>query len=247
MTENNNFVFICDFAGCNKCFKEPITLPCGDTVCKEHINSHDTTFTCQICAKEFIIPEEGFSINRKINAFIRKNSHLTGQQREVKDLFDKLERMINNFTKSNSANPQLYIHEYFAAIRNKIDLHRDQMIDSIQKRSEELLNKLKDVEQECYQNEKKLEKTNFKEQNEDEMKNVFEKLREVDIKKNELVEMKDILNKTLIETRSKIFIFENSLLMNKKIVFGAKDSKEFGLIEIRNYLDLEIEKNSNIF
>ena len=72
--------------------------------------------------KRFQIPEEGFSVNRKINSLIIENNHLNGQQREVKDMFDKLERIIENFQTSNLANPQLFIHDYFAVIRNKIDL-----------------------------------------------------------------------------------------------------------------------------
>jgi hypothetical protein len=97
MTKIKNTLLICDFAGCNKYFKEPITLPYGDTVCKEHLNPLDTSLKCPICAKEFLIPEEGFSINKKINDFISENSHLTGPHREVKDVFDQLEKEIENF------------------------------------------------------------------------------------------------------------------------------------------------------
>jgi hypothetical protein len=84
--------------------------------------------------------------------------------------------MIDNFDKSNLAHPQVYIHDYFAEITNKIDLHRDQMIESIHKRSEEMLNKLKLIEQKCYQNEASLEKTDYKEKNKNKMNKVFEKL-----------------------------------------------------------------------
>jgi WD40 repeat protein len=242
MSKNNRSAFICDFVGCNKYFKEPITLPCGDMICKEHLNYPGTTFKCTICDEELKIPVEGLRINKKINALMIDNSHLTEQQREVKDLFDQLERLIENFHKSNLAHPQLYIHEYFSAIRNKIDLHRDQMIDSIHKRSEELLNKLKEMEQECYQNEARLEKTDYKEKNKDEMNKVLEKLREVDIKDDELIEMNDTINKTLLETKSQMNRFEKRLLMNKIMEFEANDSKKFGRIEIRNHLDLEIIK-----
>jgi predicted RNA-binding Zn-ribbon protein involved in translation (DUF1610 family) len=149
--------YICDFVGCEKYLKEPITLPCGDMVCREHVSDTATSFKCPDCEEEFIVPEEGFRINRKVNAILKNNSHLTGKHREVKGLFDHLEQLIDDFQKSNLAHPQLFIHEYFAAIENKIDLHRDQMIDSIHKRSEELLNKLKMIEKECYENEKKIE------------------------------------------------------------------------------------------
>jgi hypothetical protein len=120
------------------------------------------------------------------------------------------------------------------------------MIDSIQQRSEEFLNKLKDMEQECYQNETKLEKTDYKEKIKDEMSELVEKLREVDIKDDELIEMNDTINKTLLETKSQMNRFEKRLLMNKIIEFEANDSKKFGRIEIRNHLDLEMPNFINI-
>jgi hypothetical protein len=97
MSKNGRSAFICDFVGCNKYFKEPIALPCGDTICKEHVNSLNTTIKCPICDEEFVVPEEGFRINIKMSSLISKNSQLTGQHKQVKDLFYKLEIMIDNF------------------------------------------------------------------------------------------------------------------------------------------------------
>ncbi len=99
MSKNNSSAFICDFDGCNKYFKEPITLPCGDMICKKHMNPLEKSFKCPICTKKFQIPEEGFIMNRKINDIIINNNHLNGQQKEVKDLFDQLESLIDNFQK----------------------------------------------------------------------------------------------------------------------------------------------------
>ncbi len=39
--------YICDFAGCERCLKDPITLPCGETICKEHIDDTSATFKCK--------------------------------------------------------------------------------------------------------------------------------------------------------------------------------------------------------
>ena len=105
-----NSEYICEFSGCKKFFKEPIALPCGDMVCREHVSDTATSFKCPDCEEEFIVPDDGFRINRKVNAFLKNNSHLTGTHREVKDLFDQLEKEIDDFQKSNLAHPQLYIH-----------------------------------------------------------------------------------------------------------------------------------------
>ena len=63
---------ICDFSGCKKYFKEPIDLPCGHNVCKQHLNKLEKTFKCTICDKETIIPEGGFKINLKMNEALKK-------------------------------------------------------------------------------------------------------------------------------------------------------------------------------
>jgi WD40 repeat protein len=227
----NNSIYICDFIGCNKYLKEPITLPCGETVCREHVNDTSATFKCPVCEQDFIIPEEGFKINKKINTFINENSHLNGQHRELKDMFDKLERIIENFQKSNLANPQLYIYDYFAAIRNKIDLHREKMIESIHKRSEELINKLNTIEHECYKNEQKLEKIDLKK---DEMNHLSEKLRENNLETNEFVNMKKKVNDKIKTIKTTIKSYENSILLNNSIKFEAKNLIELGNIIVTN-------------
>ena len=171
MSTINNSESICEFSGCKKYFKEPIDLPCDHFFCKQHVNKLEKTFKCPKCDKDFIIPEGGFKINLKINETLKSNSHLTGQHKLVKEKFDQLEIVIDNFYEKHLDRPQLFIHEFFAEIRNKIDIQREIFIarhleqnhESIQKRSEEFISRLKQLEQECYQNEKKIEKINLKE------------------------------------------------------------------------------------
>jgi hypothetical protein len=100
---------------------------------------------------------------------LKSNSHLTGQHKQVKEKFDQLEKVIDNFYEKHLDRPQLFIHEFFAEIRNKIDIQREIFIarnlelnlESIHKRSEEFISRLKQIEQECYQNEAKIEKMNY--------------------------------------------------------------------------------------
>jgi hypothetical protein len=181
----DNSEYICNFSGCIKYFKEPINLSCDHIVCKQHVNKLETTFKCPICDKEAVIPEGGFKIDLKMNEALKNNSHLTGQHKQVKEKFDQLEKTVNNFYEKHLDRPQLFIHEFFAAIRNKIDIQREIFIsqnlelnhENIHKRSEQFLNKLKQLEQECYQNETKIEKMNLKENKKEELKAFSEYLR----------------------------------------------------------------------
>jgi WD40 repeat protein len=244
MIRNSICEYICAFIGCKKYLKEPITLPCGDTVCQEHLNEQATFMKCPVCQQEFKIPEEGLKINQEINILINKNSHLNGQHRQVKDLFDKLEEMIEDFH-SNLDRPQLYIDKFFSLIRNKIDLHRERIIESVHKRSEQFLNKLKEMEQECYKNEPKSAKIDLREERKDEMIYLKEKLREKNLKESEMFDAEDTLNKTIEEIKTKRKCLENSLLMNKTISFVEEDSKQLGHLIVNQRFDqFEITEES---
>ena len=82
--------YICDFFGCEKYLKEPVTLPCGQTVCKEHLNDAEEKFKCQFCDYNHMKPEKGFQVNIKMNSLLNKNSHLTDQHKQVKEMFNEL-------------------------------------------------------------------------------------------------------------------------------------------------------------
>ena len=153
MSKIENSEYICTFSGCKKYFKEPINLPCGHIVCKQHLNKLEKTFKCPKCDKEAVIPEGGFKINLKMDEALKNESHLTGLHKQVKEKFDQLEKVIDNFYEKHLDRPQLFIHEFFAEIRNKIDIKREIFIsrnlelnlESIHKRSDEFLSKLKQL------------------------------------------------------------------------------------------------------
>ena len=227
----NDSVYICDYAGCKKYLEEPINLPCGDMVCKVHVGDSDRprTFQCPVCSEMFIVPEGGFKVNKKMNAILVENSHLTGKHKKVKDLFGKLENEIDALQKSNLAQPQLFIREFFSGIRRNIELHREQMLGSISKRSKEILDKLNEVESECCRNE---QKGDLLFSREDELSELRQKLRACNLKENELDDMNSKIDTKLKEVKNKSASIESSILMNNSIKFEPKDSKEFGSLSV---------------
>ena len=134
--------YICNFSGCKKYLKEPISLPCGDMVCRKHVSDTSTSFKCPDCEEEFIVSEEGFKMNWKMNETLKTNSHLTGEHKQVKEMFDQIEKVIDSFYEKHLNRPQLFIHEFFAEITNKIDIQREKNIESIHKRSQHFLTKV---------------------------------------------------------------------------------------------------------
>jgi hypothetical protein len=70
MTNSNKF--ICK--QCNRYFKSPSILPCGDTICKKHVINDK--IRCPNCNQEHIIPEQGFPINKAILEMMADGTYL---------------------------------------------------------------------------------------------------------------------------------------------------------------------------
>jgi hypothetical protein len=148
-----NTYFVCP--SCKKYLKDPITLPCGDALCKDHVDDKATTLTCPECQEEHAVPKSGFRVNKRLLSFLNSGSHLTARQKEVQVLIDRLENVVDNFEKSDLSRSQLYIHEHFAETTNQIDIHRETMIQSIENRSEKILtglNGIRNMRHEAIQN-----------------------------------------------------------------------------------------------
>ena len=62
-------LFNCDI--CNHSLVDPISLPCGNNVCNEHLQTwrdlnEINSFTCGICEDKHVVPEKGFKVNKQI-------------------------------------------------------------------------------------------------------------------------------------------------------------------------------------
>ncbi len=62
-------VFDCDL--CHQLLVEPITIPCGNNVCKSHldkllknVSKERSWFRCEICQEEHFVPKSGFKVNK---------------------------------------------------------------------------------------------------------------------------------------------------------------------------------------
>lgn len=63
---------------CNQLLVEPVTIPCGYSVCKRHLDeqlsrktNEESTFQCGICLVEHCVPREGFVINKLYSRWTR--------------------------------------------------------------------------------------------------------------------------------------------------------------------------------
>jgi WD40 repeat protein len=193
-----------------------------------------------------------------INDQILNNSHLTGLHKRVKQQFNKLEKAIDNFYKEHLGIPERFIYEFFAQIRNKIDIHRELLltrnkglnIESIHNRSEKLLSKLKHLEQDCYQNEQKIEKIDLFEKESKKIKMFSNSLRykhpNIKYFKKNLLEIKKKIMNAIEEVIDKTNAYKRIILMNKTISFFEEDSEQLGYLVVNHRLEMSADTLKSI-
>jgi hypothetical protein len=233
--------FTCDFEGCGKYLDSPVTLPCGFTICLQHIENR-INFECSKCKIEHkSIDENGFRINYKLSDIINYNHHLDGKHKEVKVLYDKLESSVNEFKKSNLADPDTFIYDYFSNLRNQIDLHREEMMRKINKKSEKILKELSDLENELKENKKNVERIQIDKYIEQDL-NL--KLREPNLKQDFLLRIQKDLTTKIYDLEARRQLYEKDLKMNHDIEFEKSNDTSFGILRI---IPLGILKRSNTY
>ncbi len=69
---------ICSY--CSRIFKDPILLPCEDSICRQHLKERDVVkqnkIKCKKCNEEFEVKNNQFKSNEAISKLIDGQSHL---------------------------------------------------------------------------------------------------------------------------------------------------------------------------
>ena len=63
----NSEDLICEYDCCKLILEMPITLPCGSTLCLNHLKELNDRFACYFCKEEHLKPSNGFFVNKTIN------------------------------------------------------------------------------------------------------------------------------------------------------------------------------------
>ena len=88
---------------CSRIFKDPIQLPCGDSICRKHLSDRDilkaNRIKCNRCTEEFGVKNNQFKSNEALKHSIESQSYLSDEEKSVKQ---KLEESIRQFFILNS-------------------------------------------------------------------------------------------------------------------------------------------------
>jgi hypothetical protein len=197
MSEKSDF--ICSF--CSKILKNPINLPCFDIICEHHLKEtsvlHDKCIKCATCKVTFDLDTHTFVPNRILKNLLEKQFYLSDEEKFLKK---SLENSLQDFFKLSEGYDQarnaigLKAHEHFQEIRYQIDLHREKLIEKIDKIYLSMIEQTKNVEASVSNNlSKKLEqmdtlKTSYSNTLEEELEKLNDSLRETNLSANKLKE-----------------------------------------------------------
>ena len=191
---------LCD--ECELIMNDPITIPCGKTICQHHLDEFDEKFACILCNKEHQIPQNGcFCINQKIESKINDYFELNPFRKKIKDLFENLNFKIQDYDQINS---DAYIYNYFQKIRLKVDLHREESIKEINDISEQILEEIKQKEEQCNSNKAEIVKESFSELKENVLPMWKQKLRFAQMNDDELNELSTNMKNHIKHIRGEI-------------------------------------------
>ena len=135
---------------CNKVYNEPITLPCGDSICKQHVHDllaiDDTnTFLCPFCN------ERNSNQNLRVNKTIQE---LLDAEVHKFELDPKYERILSSF-KTEIRNlevilndPESVIYDEIKELKRQVDLNREELKSQIDKLANDVIQKLESFEAE---------------------------------------------------------------------------------------------------
>lgn len=157
-----NKLFHCNY--CSSVFKEPIVLPCGETVCRKDLAEFTSTSThieCYFCQQQHMKPSTSheYPVVKQLVTLIELGNHNIN----LGETFAFGRNLINEsslkITELNSINENkaLFLNGFFERLINEVIMKRDQMKLEIDIHFNQILADLRQHKSDCEANLSKLE------------------------------------------------------------------------------------------
>lgn len=206
---------------CKNKLAEPVILPCGHTVCKEHtVNSSSK---CPKCQKSYQVPKKGYISNKLAENLLENNNleelEIGLEHTMVIDSWENLKELLSDYERIR-ADPGFEINRVLDELRNKIDLRREEAKKKIDDEALELIKQLDEYEKK--------------------RKAVFESKASIVLDKNE--DLVNLVKSELVCWENDLFSFEKKIKkwkqINEEIVLKCMKLKtEFDRFNQRLFTD----------
>lgn len=227
--EQLNQILTCSV--CKKYFLDPVALPCGSNICKEHVILKEMqknkiySFHCSLCEQDHETLRDGFPLANALISILELNNHLDEKALKEMDLIKEYESIAESL-KFLCHYPREFISKYVSAIQSKIVLRRDTLIERVKSISQQMMNKLDVFKNDCDANLKNLnvliEKNKCEiAKMEKQSKEWRQVLRTEKLSKIKAFQMVNETKKCVDEKKSICLCIENELLMGKTFNFEA--------------------------
>lgn len=231
---------------CIKCkglLEVPVLLPCGECVCKKHIDTSQKEFFCIGCGNNHRIPKGGgFYRIKALENIIKTRVDKINMGIEYNRTFEtckNLENVLNevNFLK---AVPVYHIVDVIDRLKNEVDIKREELKHKIDLESDRIIGELSEYELECKRNLTSQEFMAKSRELEEKIVNVKLDLdawlRQLDNLESNVKKWDKIRNeseKRIKDMQSSMKRFQDQLLLNKLAEFELKHI-EFGEIDVNS-------------
>ena len=141
---------------CHETLEDPIILPCGKTICSKHLDNETNNFKCGLCDNSHDKTVDKFPVNEMANELVQicddyvdlNSINFSKEYKLAKEQCEKLNDLIKE-TELLVKDPAFYINDYFTKLKNEIDLSKEQKIENIVQKHEQIINELKELERNC--------------------------------------------------------------------------------------------------
>lgn len=129
-----------DCKQCSQVLNNPITLPCGVTICEQHLQEVIGS-KCTFCKNHHVIPNGGFQVNELVKQMLSielNKLKLSPKFEACKQIIDET---VNTVKKIDAIkkDPQNHIYEYFEDIKRQVDLRREDLKIKIDSYSDQII------------------------------------------------------------------------------------------------------------
>ena len=129
---------------CGNIYKNPITLTCGDSICKHHIEelvskNPSNKFSCPLCFNENM--NQNFSVNKLIQDMLENDLHKFKIDSKLKKIYENLKVEVEHLEQILN-NPDNVIYEQLNELKRQVYLDRERLKNEIDTLADGLIEQL---------------------------------------------------------------------------------------------------------